>query len=1443
MPWLCASLLLTFGSALWAQSPPPVKFLGMPASVFTSGITFPIGMAGDSSGNVYIAEYSGNAVYKETLQGDGSFVRSTVASGFPFGPVGLAIDSAGNVYIGLDIGSSTSSLVKETLQGNGSYVQSYIGTALEDVYGIAVDSSGNVYAVNNSSSEDVLKFIPSGSTYTSSVIFTSPGGILAGLALDSSGNLFVTKEYASTLYKLVPTGTPATTTTYTSSSITTTVASAFDVAVDSAGDLYVADTSGYLRLETPTGGSSYTETILASGLGSSYGVTVTPAGVIYFGAGSAVDDFSPAAVNLGTRAIKTTSSATTLSYTIQSGTIVGAIHTVTQGVVNTQSGSPEFVTASGGTCTVQTYPGLTTCSVKVTFTPQFPGLRTGAVEFLDGSGNVLNTAYLYGVGTAPVAAFSSGTTSLLSVSGLGSTPLNGPRGPTFDAAGNLFVADPVNNRIVEVAPGGAATVLSTPEFTLSAPTGVAIDGAGNLYIADSGNGRVIELSAQGVASALNTNSLALAANYSVAVDRFANVYTSDASNNRVLVFPNIGVAHVLSTTGVTLGSAYGVAADGSGNVFIADTSNSRVVKVNNGTGTVLGTGSLAPALLNPEAVSVDAVGNVYVSDTGNDRMVEISAGTTNGIVLNTGTYALALPNGAAVGNTGNLYICDGTNDRIVTSSQEAPASLTFATPDATKSVSLLNLGNSSLTLPAPTSGHNPGFGTSNFSLVNAGTTGYCSQLSTTSSSATISAGANCTLEVEFSPAAMSTGTLTDTLTITDNSLTVAASTQLIALTGTALQTPTVALTAAPASPITYGQAPTSLHAVLSSTSGTPTGTVTFYDTSAPLGSPSTLSGSAASFAAQYYLPGSHSFQADYSGDASFNPADSTPASYVVNKASSTISPPSGTVQVAHATTGSISVTISGRYGGVGIDLPTGQVSYSILNSGSTAVASGTASIASGAASIPVANTLAAGLYTVSLSYAGDSNYNAATAAIAALHVGAILPVISWAQPSAITYGTSLSGVLNASAANGSTAVAGSFSYTATPTGGSAGAVTGATLLAEGSYTLTASFTPTDTAVYSTATASVPLAVGRATPTLSWATPAPIPYGTALAAVLNPTAAFNSATVPGSFTYTATPTGGSATAVTGATLLAAGSYTLTASFTPTDATNYSAANTTTTVTIHQAASTLQLASSVNPVLLLNPTTLTATVSSTAGTPSGTVTFLDGTTPIGSGSLANGVATLTLATLAVGSHSLSAGYSGATNFSASASSALTQAVIDFTATPGGSGTSGPSQTVTPGGAATFSLAIVPTTGVSFPAPAVLTLSGLPAGATATVSPASWAQTSTTSWTFPANTPLGNVAFTIQLPSASGRMDGTNPLRRGLPVLWCLLLFPFTWSLRRRFSRLRQTLPMLLLLAIGLLVSAGCGSSNGFFTQQSHTYTITETVSSGALTHSSTITLTVE
>jgi acid phosphatase len=141
-----------------------------------------------------------------------------------------------------------------------------------------------------------------------------------------------------------------------------------------------------------------------------------------------------------------------------------------------------------------------------------------------------------------------------------------------------------------------------------------------------------------------------------------------------------------------------------------------------------------------------------------------------------------------------------------------------------------------------------------------------------------------------------------------------------------------------------------------------------------------------------------------------------------------------------------------------------------------------------------------------------------------------MPAISWTIPASIPYGTALSGTQ----LNATSTVGGAFAYT--PPAG--------TVLDAGPQTLSATFTPTNTADYTTATATVTLTVNRATPTITWASPASIPFGTALSTTqLNA-----SSLVAGTFAYT--PPAG--------TVLGSGPQTLSVSFTPTDATNYTMA---------------------------------------------------------------------------------------------------------------------------------------------------------------------------------------------------------------------------------------------------------------------------------------------
>ena len=108
-------------------------------------------------------------------------------------------------------------------------------------------------------------------------------------------------------------------------------------------------------------------------------------------------------------------------------------------------GAPDldFTLAGGSTCTVSVTAGGT-CTVNVTFAPLFPGDRRGAVEIVDGSGNLLVSTYIHGTGVGPVIAFSPSTPVTVA------TGLDFPNGLKVDANGNIFVADPYGNTVNEI---------------------------------------------------------------------------------------------------------------------------------------------------------------------------------------------------------------------------------------------------------------------------------------------------------------------------------------------------------------------------------------------------------------------------------------------------------------------------------------------------------------------------------------------------------------------------------------------------------------------------------------------------------------------------------------------------------------------------------------------------------------------------------------------------------------------------------------------------------------------------------------------------------------------------------------------------------------------------------------------------------------------------------
>src|ERR1019366_8929437 len=316
----------------------------------------------------------------------------------------------------------------------------------------------------------------------------------------------------------------------------------------------------------------------------------------------------------------------------------------------------------------------------------------------------------------------------------------------------------------------------------------------------------------------------------------------------------------------------------------------------------------------------------------------------------------------------------------------------------------------------------------------------------------------------------------------------------------------------------------------------------------------TLNGGVAVLATTALPAGSDSVTAVYSGDATYGTATSNAVAIQIAKASSTPT----YVPAASATYGT-TASAAGILNAAGT--PTGgSFTYTATSGGNT---------------IPVtaSTLLPVGTYSLTATYtpADATDYATSTQTFSGFVVGKATPSVSWPTPAAIGYGTQLT----VTQLNATSPVAGTFAYLP-----AAGAV-----MPVGNQTLGVTFTPTDSADYTTATASVALTVSQGTPVITWPAPAPIASGSVLtAAQLDATA-----NVAGTFVYN--PALG--------TSLAAGSHTLQVTFTPTDTTDYTTATGSVTLLVGQGAPTITWAM---PAAISYGTALSATqLNATANVP--------------------------------------------------------------------------------------------------------------------------------------------------------------------------------------------------------------------------------------------------
>jgi uncharacterized protein (TIGR03437 family) len=447
-------------------------------------------------------------------------------------------------------------------------------------------------------------------------------------------------------------------------------------------------------------------------------------------------------------------------------------------------------------------------------------------------------------------------------------------------------------------------------------------------------------------------------------------------------------------------------------------------------------------------------------------------------------------------------------------------------------------------------------------------------------------------------------------------------------------------------------------ATVSSALGTPTGTLTFKDGTTTLGTVGLVSG-AGTFTTVLLGLGGHSITAVWNGDGVFSGSTSTsaPLTQIINPdvASTMLISSANPSAIGEPVT--FTAFVSGSYG-----TPTGTVTF---HDGSTPL--GSTTLVSGIASLTT-SSLAFGSHFITANYGGDGTFVSSAPAVVLQAVGVsatTTTLISSANPSAAGQLVTFTAVVSGS---GGTPTGTVIFKDGTTTLGAPSLVSGTATfttssLALGSHSITANYGG-DSNFASSASAALTQAVGvtaTTTTLISSANPSAVGQLVTFTAVVSG----SGGTPTGTVTFKDGTTNlGSISLVSGiasftTSSLSPATHSITANYGG-DSNFASSASAALTQAVGVTTTATTLIASANPSAAGQSVTFTASVTSSAGTPTGTVTFLDGATTLATVNLASGVATYTTSTLSVGNHSIVASYAGNSTFAASLSAVLTASV---------------------------------------------------------------------------------------------------------------------------------------------------------------------------------------
>lgn len=509
-----------------------------------------------------------------------------------------------------------------------------IAGGLSGPRGLAIDGSGNLF-VSESGNNTAQEIVAAGG-YGTIDTFGGEFGPDLSVALDSQNNLFVADAQNNAVKELTA-----------ASGYTTvkTLGSGFyhpqAIAIDADGNVFVANSYGNRVDEILAAGGYVTvnQTIGGRQFFGPTGVAVDAQGNVFIATSAGLYEL-PVANGYPTAKAIATSIENTAGVALDKNGNLFVLQDQ-----NNRVGAVFEVLATGGYTTVQTL---------------VPALNGAAGITLDGAGNLFVANF--GAGTVMEFPAANG----YSASNTLGNGFSHPQSVAVDSSGNLFVADYGNAKLDEVVAADGYATVKTLGYGFNLPVGIAVDAQGDIFIADSADSAIKEIvAANGAIPAVpvvRTLGSGFNQPQGIAVDGSGNVFVTDEGDSVKEIPAADDYATVITLFSSDMGGIGGITVDGRGDLFFAnDTWGVLGFLAVNGSipaGTPLigiGDGSIHGA----QFVAVDRANNVYLTDRHSNSVSVVLAAGGYGTVRSLAS-SIAGPAGIAVDGNGTVFFVDET---------------------------------------------------------------------------------------------------------------------------------------------------------------------------------------------------------------------------------------------------------------------------------------------------------------------------------------------------------------------------------------------------------------------------------------------------------------------------------------------------------------------------------------------------------------------------------------------------------------------------------------------------------------------------------------------------------------------------------------------------------------------------------------------------------------